>query len=246
MRVFEDRYVQLLKDVEDDGRFVIAMISSGEEVGAMATPYRVGTLVEFDAIDRQGDFQYIRPKGRRRVYLESFDRESKPYLMANVRDYADDPAEPQAVDRLPELEAKILKMVTVLGPEESRGIRDVLDGVSATRLDPPELAELKGSARMRRLLKAALALDPPGVPTELRLVYRGEVLRLSASELTAVRRAVHKGRVTPNRARREAAAALLEALWRSASDLPFRREPMVADDPVTYLGRSKSGAGHQP
>jgi Lon protease-like protein len=134
LRVFEDRYVQLLKDVEDDGRFVIAMISSGEEVGAMATPYRVGTLVEFDAIDRQGDFQYIRPKGRRRVYLESFDRESKPYLMANVRDYADDPAEPQAVDRLPELEAKILKMVTVLGPEESRGIRDVLDGVK-TDLD---------------------------------------------------------------------------------------------------------------
>lgn len=134
LRVFEDRYVQLLKDVEDDGRFVIAMISSGEEVGATATPYRVGTLVEFDAIDRQGDFQYIRPKGRRRVYLESFDRESKPYLMSQIRDYADDPAEPQAVDRLPELEAKILKMVTVLGPEESRGIRDVLDGVK-TDLD---------------------------------------------------------------------------------------------------------------
>ena len=132
LRVFEDRYVQMLKDVEDKPFFVIAMISSGDEVGAMATPYRVGTLVEFDLIDRQGDFQFIRPKGRKRVYLESLDRETKPYLIANCREYADDAAAPdagKAPDRLPELEAKILNMVTVLGPEESRGIRDVLEGV---------------------------------------------------------------------------------------------------------------------
>jgi Lon protease-like protein len=130
LRVFEDRYIQLLNDVEDKPQFVIAMISSGEEVGATATPYRVGTLVEFDAIDRQGDFRFIRPKGRKRVYLESFDRESKPYLLAQCRDYADDSAAVGGgADRLPELEARILNMVTVLGPEESRGIRDVLDGV---------------------------------------------------------------------------------------------------------------------
>lgn len=130
LRVFEDRYIQLLNDVEDKPQFVIAMISSGEEVGATATPYRVGTLVEFDAIDRQGDFRFIRPKGRKRVYLESFDRESKPYLTAQCREYEDDPAAAVAgPDRLPELEARILNMVTVLGPEESRGIRDVLDGV---------------------------------------------------------------------------------------------------------------------
>lgn len=129
LRIFEDRYVRMLKDIEDMPRFVIAMISSGEEVGAMATPYRVGTVVEFDAIDKQGDFHYIRPKGRKRVYLESFDRESKPYLTAQCREYADEPPAGADPDRLPELEARILNMVTVLGPEESRGIRDVLDGV---------------------------------------------------------------------------------------------------------------------
>lgn len=138
LRVFEDRYVQMLKDVEDKPLFVIAMISSGEEAGGMATPYRVGTLVEFDQIDRQGDFQYIRPKGRTRVYLESFDREAKPYLTATCTEYADEVLaaegtqvipEAAVADRLPEMEAKILNMVTVLGPEESRGIRDVLEGV---------------------------------------------------------------------------------------------------------------------
>jgi hypothetical protein len=160
LRVFEDRYVQMLKDLADKPFFVISMISSGDEVGATATPYRVGTLVEFDSIDRQGDFQIIRPKGRHRVYLESFDRESKPYLLAQCNEYADEPesesaptastssAAPPAPpappapaasaagtkggktpDRLPELEANILKMATVLGPEESRAIRDVMEGV---------------------------------------------------------------------------------------------------------------------
>jgi Lon protease-like protein len=130
LRVFEDRYIQMLKDIADKPFFVVSMISSGDEVGGTATPYRIGTLVEFDAIDRQGDFQLIRPKGRQRVYLEKLDRESEPYLTASCIAYEDDPpAAPATADRLSELEATILKMVAVLGPEESRGIRDVMEGV---------------------------------------------------------------------------------------------------------------------
>jgi Lon protease-like protein len=129
LRVFEERYIQMLGDIADKPLFVISMISSGDEVGGTATPYRVGTLVEFDAIDRQGDFQFIRPKGRQRVYLDKLDRESKPYLIAHCSAYVDEAAAEKAetVDRLPELEAAILKMVTVLGPEESRSIRDVME-----------------------------------------------------------------------------------------------------------------------
>lgn len=141
LRVFEDRYVQMLKDIEDNPVFVISMISSGDEVGAVATPYRVGTLVEFDSIERQGDFQIIKPQGVQRVYLDVFDRESKAYLTAQCREYADEAAEAATTagsahagavagrDRLPELEANILKMAAGLGPEESRGIRDVMEGI---------------------------------------------------------------------------------------------------------------------
>jgi ATP-dependent protease La (Lon)-like substrate-binding protein len=144
LRVFEDRYVQMLKDIADKPVFVISMISSGDEVGAVATPYRVGTLVEFDSIERQGDFQIIKPQGVQRVYLDVFDRERKPYLTAQCRVYADmapeagEAAEAAAGrstgpaagrDRLPELEASILKMAAILGPEESRGIRDVMEGI---------------------------------------------------------------------------------------------------------------------
>lgn len=129
LKIFEDRYVQMLKDIEANPTFVISLISSGEEVGREATPYRVGTLVEFESIQRQGDFQFIRPRGKHRVYLDTFDRESKPYLMARCSEYLDEPTPEVVEDRLPELEEQILSMVTVLGPEESRGIRDVLEGV---------------------------------------------------------------------------------------------------------------------
>jgi DNA helicase IV len=130
----------------------------------------------------------------------------------------------------------ISRVLPSLGEDtvELRSLGGVLDGVSASRLDPPALAELKGSGRMRRLLKAALASEPPGVPTELRMVYRGQVIRLAADTLGAVRRDVHRQRATPNRARREAAVALLNALWQASGDVgnPSSRpdrESLVAD-----------------
>jgi DNA helicase IV len=129
----------------------------------------------------------------------------------------------------------ISRVLPSLGEDsvEPRALGAVLDGVEAARLDQPALAELKGSGRMRRLLKAALALDPPGAPTELRMTYQSQVLKLDAAALTAVRKEVHRQRTVPNRARREAGTALLDALWRSSRDLDGgsgpRREPLMAD-----------------
>ena len=61
---------------------------------------------------------------------------------------------------------------------ELRSLGEVVDGVQTDRLDPPPLAALKGSLRMRRFLQRALREAPPGAPTGLRIVYGGEVLRL--------------------------------------------------------------------
>jgi DNA helicase IV len=130
----------------------------------------------------------------------------------------------------------ISRVLPSLGEDtvELRSLGEVLDGVAASRMDGQQLAELKGSGRMRRLLKAALALDPPSAPTELRVMYRGQVLKLDASALGEVRRAVHKQRVVPNRAKREASTAVLDALWRAAvaasdpGQAP-RREILLAD-----------------
>lgn len=132
LRIFEDRYVQMLDDLSKEPgtpSFVISLLSHGEEVGGEATPFRVGTLVEFDDVQTQGDFHFIRPRGCRRVYLESFDRESRPYLSAVARPYADEATPPAVEARIPELEERILGMVSSLGPEESRGIPEVLEAM---------------------------------------------------------------------------------------------------------------------
>ncbi len=130
----------------------------------------------------------------------------------------------------------ISRVLPSLGEDavELRALGEVLDGVSATRLDRPALTEVKGSARMRKLLRSALADTPTGAPTELRMVYRGQVLRLDEATLRAVRQDVHRMRVVPNRARREAAAAVLGALWKVAQGtgeelLRERREVLAAD-----------------
>ena len=106
---------------------------------------------------------------------------------------------------------------------ELRSLGDVLDDARATRVDPAPVAAVKGSLRMRRVLKRALRDTPPDAPDELRIVYRGEVLKLDSRELAAVRRSVHAAGRPPNRSRVDAAEALLEALARKA-------ESNAADD----------------
>jgi Lon protease-like protein len=130
LRIFEERYVQMLGDLEADPRFVISLISHGEEVGGEATPYRVGTLVEVGDVQRQGDFHLIKPEGIRRVYMETFDR-SHPYLTARCVDYTDEPGETAEPPALRELESRILGMATEMTQEESRGIRELLEDVKS-------------------------------------------------------------------------------------------------------------------
>jgi hypothetical protein len=95
---------------------------------------------------------------------------------------------------------------------ELRSLGQVLDGLDATRHDPAPLAAIKGSLRMRKVLGKALRDTPPDAPTEMKIVYRGEVLKLSAKELDKVRRKVHSNGAPPNRSRVRAAETLLEAL----------------------------------
>ncbi|GAB3276101.1 HelD family protein [Parasphingorhabdus pacifica] len=98
-----------------------------------------------------------------------------------------------------------------------RALGEVLDGIAATAVDDPATAEIKGSTRMLKVLRRALRLAPPEAPDELRIFYRGAVLKLEARELDRIRRSLHAKSGPPNRGRMRAADALLEALWRNAS-----------------------------
>src|SRR4029079_17871226 len=107
------------------------------------------------------------------------------------------------------------RVLPSLGEEtaELRALGEIVDGIDTDRLDPPALAALKGSLRMRRLLQRALREAAPDVPNEVRFVYGGEVLRLRSDALDRLRRELH-GRVhQPNTGLREVRRSVAHALW---------------------------------
>src|SRR5690606_5001405 len=107
------------------------------------------------------------------------------------------------------------RVLPSLGEEtaELRALGEIVDGITTDRLDPPRLATLKGSLRMRRLLQRLIRQEPPGAPTSLRVTYAGEVLRLDADDLLAVRRRLHELVPQPNAGGPEARRQLAIALW---------------------------------
>jgi hypothetical protein len=98
-------------------------------------------------------------------------------------------------------------------------------GMSATRTDPPAVAAVKGSLRMRRVLERAARDAVPDGPAELRLLYRGELLRLDRRELDAIRdRAMPRG-ARRNEVRRAGFDGVFAALWTQARRLGIGRLP---------------------
>jgi RecA/RadA recombinase len=118
---------------------------------------------------------------------------------------------------------------------ELRALGEVLDGLDATRQDSSPLAAVKGSLRMRRVLLRALRDSPPEAPAELRIVYRGEVLKLTEHELEKVRKKAHTQGAPPNRSRVRVAELLLDALAAKAEGYakedgrPFDRAELITD-----------------
>ena len=93
-----------------------------------------------------------------------------------------------------------------------RSLGELVDGVSATRHDRADVAAIKGSARMRRVLSRVVRSVPPDAPPEFRWFYRDNVLRIDERTLRRIRRQVLSGH-KHNRARSRAEHALIDALW---------------------------------
>ncbi|MGC4864033.1 HelD family protein [Micromonospora sp. DT53] len=98
-------------------------------------------------------------------------------------------------------------------------------GMTATRPDPPEVAAVKGSLRMRRVLERAARDAVPGGPAELRLLYRGTLLRLDRAALDRIQdRALQRG-ARRNEVRRAGFDGVFAALWAQARELSSGRLP---------------------
>ncbi|WP_033342291.1 HelD family protein [Catenuloplanes japonicus] len=105
----------------------------------------------------------------------------------------------------------------------------LIPGLNAVRVDPAPVAAVKGSLRMRKVLERATHDAVPFGPTELRLLYRGTLLRLTAEDLHRAReRALPRG-ARRNESRRAGFDNIFQALWSQAqrqrvSTLPPRPE----------------------
>src|SRR4051812_16378237 len=99
-----------------------------------------------------------------------------------------------------------------------RSLGEVVDGIDAGRHDLPEVAAVKGAARMAELLRRAARQPVPGSPSEFRYFYRDDVLRLTAGDLGRVRRSLlgQGGGAGRRNAvpRARAGSVLVDALWR--------------------------------
>ena len=115
----------------------------------------------------------------------------------------------------------IASVLPSLGEDNAtlQSLGSIFPGLVATRTDPPRVAAIKGSLRMRRVLERAVRDTALGAPTELRLLYRGQLLRLERAELNTVwNRALPRG-ARRNEVRRAGFDGVLAALWAQARRL---------------------------
>ncbi len=108
--------------------------------------------------------------------------------------------------------AYIERVLPSLGEESVvlRSLGDVVAGMTATRLDPPATAAVKGSLRIRQLLSRLSREALPGAPTQLRVFVAGQAIRLTEQHLRRARSQVlrHHHRNTSYDAAVEALASL--------------------------------------
>nr|WP_231961557.1 AAA family ATPase [Pedococcus dokdonensis] len=115
--------------------------------------------------------------------------------------------------------AYIERVLPSLGEESVtlRSLGDVVDGVTATRLDTPEVAALKGSLRIRRLLARAAADTPPEAPDSFRAFVNGKAVRVDAPVLDRIRAQVLRNHQR-NLSAKAVQSALAEAAWSSVRE----------------------------
>jgi Lon protease-like protein len=141
LHIFEPRYRLLVRRcMERQMPFGVVLIRHGQEVGAGAEPYEIGTEAKIVAESPLPNGRsYIVTRGERRFAVESLIEDAEPYLMGRVRylEEADgDRASAHAIVAREALEAYLLAVVAVT--EDSRGERAMADDLRDTA--PSDLA----------------------------------------------------------------------------------------------------------
>ena len=190
LRIFEPRYRQMLERcLAGERRFGVALIKSGEEVGAPASPYEMGTVARIERVgEEDGGAIPIFTRGVERFRIDSLDH-SLPYLVGEVtliEDIVDEAAEGAAAHAREEADRYIRLLLTVQG-EWHRQLELPNDPLKLSYFLGTVLLGLPGEVR-QRILEAE--------PVSSRLRVAAEAVRDAAVELekTVMRSGPGKGR----------------------------------------------------
>jgi DNA helicase IV len=112
-----------------------------------------------------------------------------------------------------------------------RSLGQLVEGVSATREETAAVRAVKGSLRMRKVLRRAAEDAPPTAPQELRMRYRGEWLTLTHRDAENIRRKIGRGQ-RRNEVRGRAFGEILDHLWSGVRDT-MRIEQSRFDDELS-------------
>jgi DNA helicase IV len=134
----------------------------------------------------------------------------------------------------------IATVLPSLGEETAtlRSLGSLVVGHNATRVDPSDVAAIKGSLRMRRVLERASHDAVPDGPVELRLLYRGTLLRLDGRDLDRIRRRALPRGARRNEVRGSGFDGVFDALWAQAREQKVRNLPEKADFEAEIADRS--------
>jgi Lon protease-like protein len=177
LRIFEPRYRQMLERcLAANRRFGVALIKSGEEVGASASPYEMGTVARIERVDEEnrGSIPII-ARGVERFRIVSLNY-SLPYLVADVtllEEVVDEAAERAAAHAREEASRYIRLLLAVRG-EWRRQLELPNDPLKLLYFLSTVLLGLSGETR-QRILEAE--------PVSNRLKVAGGALREAAGEL---------------------------------------------------------------
>jgi Lon protease-like protein len=177
LRIFEPRYREMLERcLAANRRFGVALIKSGKEVGASASPYEMGTVARIERVDEEnrGSIPII-ARGVERFRIVRLNY-SLPYLVADVtllEEVVDEAAERAAAHAREEVDRYIRLLLAVRG-EWRRQLELPNDPLKLLYFLSTVLLGLSGETR-QRILEAE--------PVSNRLKVAGGALREAAGEL---------------------------------------------------------------
>ena len=147
LHIFEERYKLMIRHcLEGEATFGVVLIREGDEVGATATPYAVGTLARIRKLDQAEDGKMdLLCLGEARFKITALNEE-QPYLSANVEIWPWQPLQPEEVEpRASQLKTMLTRYIKLLSAVTRNPVH-----VEDLPADPLLLADL-----------AAIALQVP-------------------------------------------------------------------------------------